>query len=137
MRGSQRRKAAQREGYRSAFEKEIADQAKKDGIKIEYEPEDSVIEWVPKTKKYLPDFVLKNGIVIEAKGRLTQQDRTKLLAVKEQYPEIDLRLVFMYDNKLSRESPTRYSEWAEKHGFKYAMKRIPKEWAKEKKTQRG
>ena len=131
MRGSKRRKAAQKAGYRSAFEKEIADQAKKDRIKLEYEPADSIIEWTPKTKKYLPDFVLKNGIVIEAKGRLTQADRAKLIAVKQQYPEIDLRLVFMYDNKLSRTSQTRYSEWAEKHGFPYAFKRIPKEWAKE------
>ena len=69
---------------------------------------------------------------MEAKGRLTSDDRVKLLAVREQHPGIDLRLLFMYpNNKLSPKSPTRYYQWAEKHGFKWAEGRIPPEWAEE------
>lgn len=130
-RNSDKRKAAQKEGYRSHFEKEIADAAIEEGIEFEYEPKDSVIEWTPKSKKYLPDFVLRNGIIIEAKGRLTQADRAKLVRIKELYPELDIRLVFQFDNKLSPKSKTRYSTWAQKHGFLYAMKSIPKEWSEE------
>lgn len=133
MSRSAKRQAAQKEGYRSAFEQEIAEQAKKDGIKFEYERPESVITWIPKPKKYLPDFVLSNGVIVEAKGRLTVFDRAKHLAIKAQFPDLDIRFVFQFDNKLTRGSKTRYSDWCEKKGFKFAFLRIPKSWAKEKK----
>jgi hypothetical protein len=125
---SSKRVKAQRAGYRSALEFDVAANAKRDGIKLEYEPKDAIIGWIPKPKKYLPDFRLKNGIIIEVKGRLTVFDRVKHLSVKEQHPEIDIRFVFQFDNKLTRTSKTRYSDWAKKHGFQYAFGEIPKEW---------
>lgn len=131
-RKSNTRKTAQEAGFRSAFEHRIAKQAEQDGIEFEYEPESSKLKWQPKEKTYLPDFVLDNGIVVEAKGRLTQQDRTKILHVLEQHPEVDLRLVFQYDNKLTRSSKTRYSDWCKRHGIPYAFGTIPTEWAYEK-----
>ena len=57
--------------YRSEFERRVAAAARKNRIKLQYEP--FVIEWTPKIKKYLPDFVLDNGIIIEVKGRLTDK----------------------------------------------------------------
>lgn len=78
--------------------------------------------------KYLPDFVLGNGIVVECKGRLTSADRKKMLLVKKQNPKKDIRLLFMCNNKLNPRSKTRYSDWAEKNGFPWALKRIPQEW---------
>ena len=75
---SSKRIAAQAEGYRSNFELEIANQAKEDSIEVEYEPKESKIKYSPtKVKTYTPDFVLPNGIIVEAKGRLTVHDRTK------------------------------------------------------------
>lgn len=130
-RKSKTRAQAKAKGYRSGFEEEIARQAEEDSIEAEYEPKDGIIVWQPKPSKYLPDFRLKNGLLIEAKGRLTQKDRTKLLRIKEQHPDIDIRLIFQYDNKLTTASKTRYSEWATKHGFTWAMKKIPVEWAQE------
>ena len=130
MSRSAKRRAAQKEGYRSAFEQEVAKQAKKDRIKVEYEPEESRITWTPKDKVYTPDFVLPNGVIVECKGRLTVHDRTKHLMIKAQHPELDIRFVFQYNNPITKGSKTRYTDWAEKHGFLWAMKYIPKEWNK-------
>jgi len=79
-------------------------------------------------REYLPDFFLSNGVVIEAKGRFTSADRNKLRAIVKQHPKLDLRIVFQYDAKLSKTSNTRYSEWAEKEGIPWAVKKIPEEW---------
>jgi len=130
-RRSAKRRAAQKEGFRSAFESEIAKQARKQRIKFEYESE--VIPWIPKPKKYTPDFILPNGIIVEAKGRLTVHDRAKHIAIRDQHPSLDIRFVFQYNNPITKGSKTRYTDWAEKNGFKWAMTHIPKEWAKEKK----
>ena len=72
---------------------------------------------------------MENGVLVETKGRLTTFDRTKHVLIAEQHPELDIRFVLMYDNKLDKDSETRYSEWMEKHGFKYSMKCIPVEWS--------
>lgn len=80
------------------------------------------------TRKYTPDFKV-GDIRIECKGRLTADDRKKLLLFKAQHPKIDLRLVFMYpNNKLTARSKTRYWEWAEKHGIVWADREVPKAW---------
>jgi hypothetical protein len=80
---------------------------------------------------YTPDFVLPNGIIVECKGRLTVHDRTKHLRISEQHPHLDIRFVFQYDNPITKGSKTRYTDWATKHGFQWAMKTIPKEWKEE------
>ena len=131
-RGSAKRRAAQKAGYRSAFEQEVARKAEEERIVCEYEPEDGRIKWTPKDKIYTPDFVLANGIIVECKGRLTVHDRTKHLRIQSQYPHLDIRFVFQYNNPITKGSSTRYTDWAEQHGFKWAMKYIPKEWYKEK-----
>ena len=43
---------------------------------------------------YKPDFVLNNGIIIEAKGWFKARDRVKHLLIQEQYPELDIRFCF-------------------------------------------
>lgn len=82
-------------------------------------------------KTYTPDFVLQNGIIVEAKGRLTVHDRTKHTRISEQHPDLDIRFVFQYNNPITKGSKTRYTDWAEKNGFRWAMHTIPKEWFKE------
>lgn len=99
---------------------------------MEYE---SVILPYTLRRDYVPDFciTLRSGhrIFIEAKGYLRPDDRAKLLSARECNPEADIRLVFQQDNKLNKNSRTRYSGWAERHGFKYAIGSIPIEWLKE------
>jgi hypothetical protein len=124
------RKAAEKAGFRSGFEHSVAKSLTARGADFDYEPKDEVIEYeVHELRKYLPDFRINaTGIIVECKGRLTAADRKKLKLVKQQYPEKDIRLVFQFNNKLSPRSKTRYSDWAYKNGFQWALKDIPEEW---------
>jgi len=91
------------------------------------------IEWEDlKYRTYTPDYELDNGIIIEAKGLFSSEDRSKHLAVKKQHPELDIRFVFSNANaKLYKGAKTRYFEWCEKHGFKWSHRTIPQEWLEE------
>lgn len=86
-------------------------------------------------KNYIPDYEvkLKNGksFIIEVKGYLRPEDRTKMVAVKTMNPELDIRFIFPKDNKLHKSSKTTYSMWARKNGFPYHIGTdVPKEWLK-------
>lgn len=91
------------------------------------------IEWEDlKYRTYTPDYELDNGIIIEAKGLFSSEDRQKHLAVKKQHPELDIRFVFSNANaKLYKGAKTRYFEWCEKHGFKWSHRTIPQDWLEE------
>lgn len=128
-RRSRKRRDAKAAGFRSGFEQDVATQATAEGISYKYES--VVIRYQGAPRRYKPDFKLKNGIIVECKGRFTPADRTKHLLIQEQHPDLDIRFVFQADNKLSPASETRYSEWCEQHGFQYAFGAIPKEWASE------
>tara|TARA_S200002703_G_scaffold24130_1_gene20967 strand:+ start:3495 stop:3842 length:348 start_codon:yes stop_codon:yes gene_type:complete len=93
------------------------------------------IEWEDLSyRKYTPDFLLPNGIIIETKGRFTPADRMKHLAIQKQHPNLDIRFVFSNSNsKLRKGAKTTYADWCEKHGFLYADKDVPQEWIDEKK----
>ncbi len=132
---------------RSGFEGTIDQQLKESGVKHSYES--VTIPWVRtvargtclkcgdsevgQRRNYTPDFEVEttsgNRFIIEAKGYLDSEDRSKLRAVRTQHPEIDLRLVFQRDNVIKgTKAKTRYSEWASKFGFKWAVGKVPDEW---------
>nr|BAR33913.1 putative endonuclease I protein [uncultured Mediterranean phage uvMED] len=118
--------------FRSGLEERIAQQLKKLGVPISYESFTIRYLRPAKNSRYTPDFVLPNGIVIEAKGRFLTKDRQKHLQVKEQYPHIDIRFVFSNPNqRISKISKTTYAKWCQTNGFKYAKETIPKEWIAE------
>lgn len=80
---------------------------------------------------YTPDFFLPNGIVVESKGRFTAKDRLIAKAMKEQHPDVDMRMLFMGNNKLSPSSKTRYMDWCERNNIKCAVSKtgkLPEEW---------
>ena len=84
------------------------------------------------TRRYTPDFILPNGIIIETKGRFVAADRKKHLLIQQQHSELDIRFVFSNSRaKLSKGAKSTYGEWCEKHGFLYADKQIPEEWLSE------
>lgn len=114
--------------FRSGFEKTIALQLEEAGVKFDYEKE--VITYVDPAvlRKYLPDFILDNGIIVEVKGRWTLDDRKKMVLVMEQNPSLDIRILFMRDQPINKGAKVKYSEWCEKRGIKYAVGSIPKEW---------
>jgi len=118
--------------YRSSSEKRVSKQLKKNNIKFTYEK--VKIEWEDLYyRKYTPDFILENNIIIEVKGYFKVSDRRKQLYIKEQNPDLDIRFVF--DNskaKIYKGSKTTYASWCTKYGFLYCDLEIPKEWFKEK-----
>lgn len=79
-------------------------------------------------RRYTPDFFLSNGVIIEAKGRFTPKDRKIAIAMRDQGRGI--KLLFQFDNKLSRKSKSRYSDWATKNGIDFAIRTIPEHWVR-------
>ena len=81
-----------------------------------------------KESRYTPDFFFPNW-VIEAKGKFTAKDRKRFLALFLQHGRVyRFGLLFMRDNKISKSSKTRYSDWCEKNGIPYAFGWFKKEW---------
>lgn len=106
---------------RNKFEKKLERQIRKSKVAFEYETER--IAYIL-ARYYVPDFILTTPtgkLYIEAKGYLRPEHKSKMVAVKKQHPEKDIRIVFYAPNK-------KYAKWAEKHGFRYAFETIPKEW---------
>lgn len=118
-------------GYRSGFEHKVSDQLTEQKIKFGYE--DTVINYIkPETShKYTIDFTLPNGILVETKGRWVIEDRKKHLLIKQQHPELDIRLVFQSaKTKIRKGSKTTYGDWCDKHGIVWAEKNVPESWLK-------
>ncbi len=123
--------AAKAYGYRSGLEKTVEEDLKQLNIDVKYES--IKIEWEDLCyRKYAPDFLLPNGIIVETKGLFTAADRRKHLLVQKQHPELDIRFVFSSSKRrLSKVSKTTYAGWCEKYNFLYADKKIPEDWIKE------
>ena len=113
--------------FRSKLEKNIADLLEQLGVSYLYESEklSYTIE-----HNYTPDFVLPNYVYLEAKGYWDAADRRKLLAVKRDNPDIDLRMVFQSPyNTISKKSKTTYAKWCDKHDIPWtSYTDIPIEW---------
>lgn len=125
-----KRRSAKRAGFRSNFELNLARNLADRGV--EYEYENTKLTYIPKPRTYTPDFYIPaTGVYIEAKGHLDKGDRMKMLLVKEQYPDLDIRFVFLRaTNKIYKGSKTTYADWATKHKFEWAEGSIPEEWYK-------
>ena len=98
---------------------------------VEYETEEIPYK-VLEEHVYIPDFVVRtldgSKIYVEAKGWLRPEHMKKMRAVKECNPELDIRFVFQRDNKVQGARKMKYSQWAEKYGFPWAIGLIPVEW---------
>ena len=122
---------AKGEEIRSKFEAKICTDLTSKGVAYQYESKILPFVEPEQKRRYVVDFVLPNGVHIEAKGLFDADDRKKMLLVKEQYPELDLRLLFMRDNRITKKSKTKYSDWAIKNGFMYHVSAegiIPDDW---------
>jgi len=120
--------------YRSGLETETAAYLKSRQKKVEYEK--LKIEWEDlKYRTYTPDFELDNGIIIETKGIFSAADRRKHIEIQRQHPRLDIRFVFSNANaKLYKGAKSRYCDWCEQKGFKWAHRIIPEDWLLEKGT---
>lgn len=130
--------------FRSGLEKKVAEQLEQDGVEYGHES-----QWIHYTvpareAKYLPDFSFAGSpIIIEAKGRFGggnprfkqpasdgAKERQKLILLKEQHPELDIRIVFQRaSTPIYPGSKTTYGKWADDHGFLWADKGlVPDKW---------
>ena len=128
---------------RSKLEERTKEQLDKHGITYDYEGytipfrtpvrggicEDCAGRSVHQQRRYLPDFTIRpSGIVVEVKGYLPSPQRSKILGIRKWNPDLDFRMVFGSDNKISKGSSTRYSDWCEQNGIPYCIRIIPDNW---------
>lgn len=128
---NRRRRKPNTDGMRSGFESKVAKALNELGVPFEYESERIKYTQPATTKNYIPDFIIKDSFIIEAKGRLTAQDRKKMILVIRQNPDKDIRILFQRDNYLRKGSKTRYTDWCAKHGIKCAVSStgtVPYDW---------
>lgn len=119
-------------GFRSGLEEKIASELRAAGVPFQFESRKITYLKPEKLATYTPDFVLPNGIIVETKGRFVTADRQKHVLIQKQHPDLDIRLVFSNSRgRISKQSKTTYAMWAEKYGFKFADKSIPKAWIDE------
>ena len=113
--------------YRSKFEASIAATLHAKNVAFTYESLrlDYTIEGT-----YCPDFILPSGVIVETKGHFKPEDRRKMVAVKTQHPDLDIRLCFQNANEkiTKKKNSMRYYEWCDRNGFKWCHKVIPADW---------
>lgn len=128
-----KRKTFEYAGIQMASPAETLFAAHLDKLGVPWQYESEKFEWIPPKRKYTPDFTLpkKDGekMFIEYKGYLRPGDKRKMKAIRQQYPHLDIRLVFYNAaKKIYKGAKSTYADWAEKHGFKWAENTLPQEW---------
>lgn len=120
--------------FRSKYEKRVwGNVPAKTKRRVEYEPQSPSICYNTPSR-YIPDFKLPNGVLVECKGYFDSKSRGKMLRVKAQNPGLDIRFLFQRANNRITKSPNSlmYWQWAEKHGFPWHEgDSIPEEWYEE------
>ena len=133
-----------RQGKRSKFEVRVAKELDDAGVKYEYETlqleyqeplrknlaqcGECGSKFLLRTGRYTPDFVLPNGIIIEAKGKFDAADRRKMLAVRAGHPTRRIVFYFMRDNRIARRSNTYYSDWCMNNDYDFSIGQLKQEW---------
>jgi len=114
---------------RNNLEEDVLRQLSKGALTVSYET-----ARLPYTisRNYIPDFVvvLPSGYTfyVEVKGYFRAVDQTKMRAVKEANPDLDIRFLFQYDKPVRKGAKMTYSDWADKYHFPWAIKKIPRGW---------
>lgn len=127
-----------KDGFDSGFEAATAKYLRMLGVGFKHHPCKIPYTRPQESKKYTPDFMLENGILIETKGEFLPKDRKKHLLIQAQHPDLDIRFVFTNPyQKLTDTGKQTYADWCNKHGFKWAHGTIPNTWMKEDDTKRA
>jgi predicted nuclease of restriction endonuclease-like RecB superfamily len=131
-----RRRVHPYKGCKMASKAEVTFAEEMDRLDIPWLYEPEALQWEPPKRKYTPDFKVMRPdgtyFFVEYKGYLRPNDKTKMKAIKQQHPDVDIRFVFQNARKpIYKESKTTYAMWAEKQGYLWAEGFIPAEWLKE------
>lgn len=123
--------AVKKSAFRSGLEEKVQKHLTENGVSFRYET--TKIQWEDRMiRKYTPDFILPNGIIIETKGLFTPADRRKHKEIKRQHLFLEIRFVFENSKrKISKHSKTTYADWCDQQGIIWADKIVPLDWALE------
>lgn len=111
---------------KSGFERSIVANLK--SRKVDFSYEELTLPYVL-NGEYHPDFLLKKtGIVVEAKGLLDRDSKRKMIAIRKQYPDLDIRFLFMDAKKKVPGTKQTHAQWADRNGFPWAEGVVPEEW---------
>ena len=112
-------------GPRNAFERRVDAEFKRLGAGARYESLQIPynIDYV-----YNPDWILPNGTVVEGKGRLTPDEKRKMIAVKRCNPHLKIVFVFYDAHKKISGTKQTHAGWAEKNGFGWSHELPLEEW---------
>ena len=114
--------------FRSDLEGQVADILEKQYVNYMFEPHR--IQYSVE-KKYTPDLLLPNGILIEVKGWFKADDQRKHKLIKLQHPELDIRFVFGRLKSKVQGGRFTCQSWCEKYDFQYAESFVPNSWLHE------
>lgn len=125
------------EGFRSGGEERFAGDLTSRGLTYRYEDKAEKVPYVI-AYVYNPDFAIDrpdgSRLIVEYKGYFDQDDRRKHKAIKEANPDLDIRFVFDRPGNVSaplrKGAKSTIKDWLEKHGFTWAVGRLPEEWLK-------
>ena len=107
--------------YKSKFEANVAASFRKHKVKFAYESRKFPFVQPAKKRNYTPDFELQEtGLFVECKGKLTKEERDKLIWIKETYPDLPFVLLFMRArNPIRKGSKTTYGMWSTEAGIEW------------------
>lgn len=107
--------------YKSKFEANVAASFRKHKVKFAYETRKFPFVQPAKKRNYTPDFELQEtGLFVECKGKLTKEERDKLIWIKETYPDLPFVLLFMRArNPIRKGSKTSYGDWSTAAGIEW------------------
>lgn len=125
--------------WRSQYERKIREWLDAYGVQYTYEGRQyDITVRVPGVKcqecgvpvyrdtTYTPDFYFPaTGVVMEAKGKFDARARKVALAMQEQHPDVDYRILLQRDNWLSGKKKQRYSDWLTKQQIPWAVGKYP------------
>ena len=132
--------------YKSNFEYLISVDLNNRGIPFLYEP--TSFEYYTKVYQshcvdcgsndvfqrhwYTPDWYLPSSdIYVESKGKQTAKDRKILQSMKEDHPEITIKVLLQQNNWVTKAKKQRYGDWLDKNEIEWvasAKGLIPEEW---------
>jgi hypothetical protein len=117
IRGARSKAVAQ--GFRSGLELEMGNWMSAHGLCGEFESERCKMTYmIPETKhRYTCDFILEKTdgtlMFIETKGLWEAKDRQKMLLLRSQHPDMDIRIVFQgdpYKKYIGKKGGTSYAD---------------------------
>ncbi len=115
-------------GFKSGLERTVDSNLRARGAKYTYE---SLKLPYILNGVYHPDFIFENGIIVEVKGYLDRESKRKMIAVRKQYPNLDIRFLFQEADKKVPGTKQTHAEWADRNGFPWCEGTIPEEWLNE------